>query len=98
MHGVDLILGELCDTIVRDQKDGDLFGCKEVSPSEDEILKIEKLEWEDIVEEQSMVSRLIHLVKSTDGDANLEFKVSFSVFHSKVAFSRSSTFRPGRGG
>lgn len=81
VDGVDLILGELCDSIVRDQKDGDLFGCKEDSCPDNEISNNVKLEWDNIVEEQCLVSRLIQLVKSTDCNANLEFKVNFYLFN-----------------
>ena len=77
VDGVDLFFGELCDTIIRNQKDGDLFGTRgpmlENKPENDI-----KLEWEDIVEEQSLVSRLIQLIKSSNGAANDEFTV-FSI-------------------
>lgn len=94
VNGVDFIFGELCDAIIRDQKDGDLFGYGESDP---EISTNLKVEWEDIVEEQSLVSRLIQLLKSTDSNANLEFKV-FLILNLKVTFSSSSTFGSGRGG
>lgn len=96
LNGVDLIFGELCDAIIRDQKDGDLFACKDFD-AENEMNSNVRLEWEDIIEEQSLVSRLIQLVKSSDGDANLEFKVIYIVCSSLVNFSCSSTFRSGWG-
>ena len=76
VDGVDLILGELCDSIVRDQKDGDLFGSKEDNSPDKEISNNFKLEWDNIVEEQCLVSRLIQILKSTDCNANAEFKVN----------------------
>ena len=71
IEGVNLIFGELCDVIVRDQKDGGLFGQK----IEGEIGYEAPIDWEDILEEQSLVSRLIHLIKLEDGDSKVEFEV-----------------------
>lgn len=74
VHGVNLVFGELCDSIIRDQKDGNLFGSKD-SHTENDMPTNIQLEWDDIVEEQALVSRLIQLIKSSDDEASTEFKV-----------------------
>ncbi|KAJ3109779.1 Vacuolar protein sorting-associated protein 35 [Phlyctochytrium planicorne] len=81
VDGVDAIFGELCSVMVRDQKDGGLFGPRKSAftgegeetlngKGGDEELP---LDWEDIVEEQNMVAKLVHLLKAKDSDPEQEF-------------------------
>ncbi|KAJ3044842.1 Vacuolar protein sorting-associated protein 35 [Rhizophlyctis rosea] len=82
--GVNAIFGELCSVMVRDQKDGGLFGPKPVQADPNEpaqpkyaprTVRVEELplDWEDVVEEQNLVAKLVHLVRSADGDVDKEF-------------------------
>ncbi|KAJ3300681.1 Vacuolar protein sorting-associated protein 35 [Borealophlyctis nickersoniae] len=80
--GVNALLGELCSVMIRDQKDGGLFGPKPVVQPEQEGLpkyaprtRVEELplDWEDVVEEQNLVAKLVHLFRTSDGDADSEF-------------------------
>ncbi|RKO90980.1 vacuolar protein sorting-associated protein 35 [Blyttiomyces helicus] len=79
--GVNAILGELCSIMVREQKDGGLFGPKPIPIPEDGApryagrARVEELplDWEDVVEEQNMVAKLVHLIRTTDGDTDREF-------------------------
>ncbi|KAJ3053033.1 Vacuolar protein sorting-associated protein 35, partial [Rhizophlyctis rosea] len=82
--GVNALFGELCSVMVRDQKDGGLFGPKPVPADPNEppqpkyaprTVRVEELplDWEDVVEEQNMVAKLVHLVRSADGDVDKEF-------------------------
>ncbi|KAJ3331179.1 Vacuolar protein sorting-associated protein 35 [Gonapodya sp. JEL0774] len=74
--GVDLVFGELLDALVRDQRDGGLFG--EITdagvvptPGRGTV------DWEDIVEEQGKVARVVQLVGvGADPDqADNEFRI-----------------------
>ncbi|KAJ1565134.1 Vacuolar protein sorting-associated protein 35, partial [Nowakowskiella sp. JEL0078] len=64
--GVHAVFGELCGAMVRDQNDGGVWGEKEGSG--------ERLEWDDVVEEQELVAKLVHLI---GGD--LEFDKEFEL-------------------
>ncbi|KAI9208650.1 vacuolar protein sorting-associated protein 35 [Polychytrium aggregatum] len=84
IDGVNAIFGELCSVMIKDQRDGGLFGPKS-SPVEEEPADGPKyvprskpaeelpLDWDDIVEEQSMVAKLVHLLKTEEGNAENEF-------------------------
>ncbi|KAJ3194022.1 Vacuolar protein sorting-associated protein 35 [Irineochytrium annulatum] len=72
VEGVDAIFGELCSVMVRDQKDGGLFGPRRVSAESPRRGEELALDWEDVVEEQNMVAKLVHLVKAK-GDADKDF-------------------------
>lgn len=64
---VQMVLGELCNIMIRDQKDGGLFG--EATP--DGKLPDPgrgKLDWEDVTIEQGKVARMVHLIKYVLGE------------------------------
>ncbi|KAJ3216747.1 Vacuolar protein sorting-associated protein 35 [Dinochytrium kinnereticum] len=71
---VDAVLGEVCGVMIRDQKDGGLFGSRRTG-GEEAFRKSEEtpLDWEDVVEEQNLVAKLVHLVKSKEKDPEDEF-------------------------
>lgn len=81
--GVNALFGELCSIMIREQKDGGLFGPKPVQIEEEAgpkyagKAKVEELplDWEDVVEEQNMVAKIVHLIKTADGDAAKEYLV-----------------------
>ncbi|KAJ3085078.1 Vacuolar protein sorting-associated protein 35, partial [Quaeritorhiza haematococci] len=96
VEGVDVLFGELCSVMIREQKDGGLFGPKPVLPSDtgDELLggsgrgsvasagggakrsaMVDELplDWEDVVEEQGLIARMVHLIKADEGDLDKEF-------------------------
>ena len=82
-EGVDIFLGELVSVMVRDQRDGGLFGAKRPPQSVEnsmENLDIDELplDWEDILEEQSLITRLIHLIRSSDEQPGRELEVPFT--------------------
>jgi vacuolar protein sorting-associated protein 35 len=57
---VQLVFGELCQSMVLDQRDGGLFG--EVLPDGSLPLPGKgPLDWEDVEQEQSSVAKLVHL-------------------------------------
>ncbi|KAI9010096.1 vacuolar protein sorting-associated protein 35 [Hyaloraphidium curvatum] len=64
---VQLVLGELCNVMVRDQKDGGLFGEASTEGRLPEPGK-GKLDWEDVGVEQGKVARLVHLVRFVPGE------------------------------
>ena len=57
IDAVNLYLGELCSSVVRDQVDGELQGNEDVV-----------LDWEDIVEEQVMLAKFVHLLHHDELD------------------------------
>jgi len=68
IEGVDLFFGELCSVMIREQKDGGLFGLR---VSDYEIIKgnyEEDLDWDDVVEEQTIVAKMLKLVHLGDDD------------------------------
>ena len=75
LDSVNAVFGELCSVMVRDQNDGGLFGSKPVSSSdrtpsstssiEDE--DVQPLDWDDVVEEQNLVAKMVHLIMSPPG-------------------------------
>ncbi|KAJ3139107.1 Vacuolar protein sorting-associated protein 35 [Physocladia obscura] len=85
---VEALFGELCSVLVTDCLDGNVCGA--IIPSatrkfsaittsdEEEMIDDEigllKLDWDDIIEEQEFIAKLIHLVRSPSGhpDDNLE--------------------------
>ncbi|KAI8590783.1 vacuolar protein sorting-associated protein 35 [Geranomyces variabilis] len=79
--GVNALFGELCNVMVREQTDGGLFGPKSTDLEEERGPKyagqarVEELplDWEDVVEEQNMCAKLVHLIKTEDHDAEKEF-------------------------
>ncbi|TPX64938.1 hypothetical protein SpCBS45565_g05516 [Spizellomyces sp. 'palustris'] len=80
--GVNALFGELCSIMIREQKDGGLFGPKpivhhdtEEGPKYAGRTRVEELplDWEDVVEEQNMVAKMVHLIKCRDADADKEF-------------------------
>lgn len=94
INGVNLVFGEICSCMVREQADGGLFGPKiKVEPVENAasapryVSKIADelpLDWEDVVTEQELIAKLVHLLEvvaddGSVGDAELdsEFMVRF---------------------
>ncbi|KAJ3158528.1 Vacuolar protein sorting-associated protein 35 [Geranomyces michiganensis] len=80
--GVNALFGELCNVMVREQTDGGLFGPKSADLEEERSgpkyaghARVEELplDWEDVVEEQNMCAKLVHLIKTVDNDAEKEF-------------------------
>ncbi|TPX55916.1 hypothetical protein PhCBS80983_g04928 [Powellomyces hirtus] len=79
--GVNALFGELCSVMIREQNDGGLFGPKSINIEEERGPKyagqarVEELplDWEDVVEEQNMAAKLVHLIKTVDDDAEKEF-------------------------
>ncbi|KAJ3024827.1 UNVERIFIED_CONTAM: Vacuolar protein sorting-associated protein 35 [Siphonaria sp. JEL0065] len=77
---VEAMFGELCSVLVTDCVDGNVCGpvrvlkkptdlCGHAIDEADEAdLRLQKLDWEDICEEQNWIAKLIQLVKSRDGD------------------------------
>jgi len=78
IEGVDLFFGELCSVMIREQKDGGLFGLR---VSDYEIIKgnyEEDLDWDDVVEEQTIVAKMLKLVRLDDDeepDLDKEFEL-----------------------
>jgi vacuolar protein sorting-associated protein 35 len=78
IEGVDLFFGELCSVMIREQKDGGLFGLR---VSDYEIIKgnfEEDLDWDDVVEEQTIVAKmlkLVHLGSDDEPDLDKEFEL-----------------------
>lgn len=86
--GVNLIFGELCSVLVRDHKDGGLYGAKPKVKSVDGFGKVDNenneelqigdisgydndeddllIDWDDILAEQNLVSKLVQLWKVDD--------------------------------
>jgi vacuolar protein sorting-associated protein 35 len=76
IDGIHFILGEVCSTIVRDQIDGTLFGTKRVyAVNEFKDEQEGPLDWEDAIEEQTMMAQLVHIFKSNGDDLELDFSV-----------------------
>ncbi|KAI9017293.1 vacuolar protein sorting-associated protein 35 [Gaertneriomyces semiglobifer] len=81
VDGVNALFGELCSIMIREQKDGGLFGPKPEPPVEEPGPKylpragVEELplDWEDVLDEQNMVAKMVHLIKTRDADADKEF-------------------------
>lgn len=82
IEGVDLFFGELCSVMIREQKDGGLFGLR---VSDYETIKgniDEDLDWDDVTEEQTMVARmlrLVHLSKNEEINLDKEFELLSAV-------------------
>ncbi|TPX35519.1 hypothetical protein SmJEL517_g02033 [Synchytrium microbalum] len=75
IDGVNLVLGELCSVMIRDQIDGGLFGPSK-TPIPGRIQGEElPLDWEDVAEEQNLVVRLCHMLKSKDGNPDSDFQL-----------------------
>lgn len=78
IEGVDLFFGELCSVMIREQKDGGLFGLR---VSDYEIIKgnyEEDLDWDDVVEEQTIVAKmlkLVHISNDDEPDLDKEFEL-----------------------
>ncbi|ORY45937.1 vacuolar protein sorting-associated protein 35, partial [Rhizoclosmatium globosum] len=80
--GVEAVFGELCSVLVTDCVDGNVCGPKHVPMKrgedgqsvEEQRVLLEKLDWEDVQEEQNWIAKLIHTVKSrtADPDEDLE--------------------------
>ncbi|KAJ3287207.1 Vacuolar protein sorting-associated protein 35, partial [Blyttiomyces sp. JEL0837] len=79
VEGVDVLFGELCSVMVRDQNDGGLFGPRASARELEGELRSRgediPLDWEDVVEEQNMVAKLVHLVVSSEEDPDKEFQL-----------------------
>lgn len=85
-EGVNIFFGEFCDAMIRDQKDGGLMGPKRL-PDDDNDDNDQKpttstdelpIDWEDIQDEQNMIARLVHLIKTSDRDPVREVLVIYS--------------------
>jgi vacuolar protein sorting-associated protein 35 len=63
--GINFLFGEMCNVLIRDQVDGTLFGPRKVNENDfkDEMTH---LDWEDIIEEQTNIAKLIHMIKSVN--------------------------------
>ncbi|KAI8818650.1 vacuolar protein sorting-associated protein 35 [Fimicolochytrium jonesii] len=80
-EGVNAVFGEVCSVMVREQNDGGLFGPKSMQVDEERGPKYAgrqtdeelPLDWEDVLEEQNMIAKLVHLVKTRTGNAEKEF-------------------------
>ena len=77
---INFIFGELCSVMIRysnihfrDQRDGNIFGSL-VAEAEGDQENEQKshedlpLDWQDILEEQNLSAKLVHLVKNVDPD------------------------------
>ncbi|KAJ3212302.1 Vacuolar protein sorting-associated protein 35 [Entophlyctis luteolus] len=71
-NAVEAVFGELCSVLVTDCLDGNVFGAFAAERFEENerlvvpVTRLLKLDWEDIVEEQNLMARMIHLVRSTN--------------------------------
>jgi len=78
IEGVDLFFGELCSVMIREQKDGGLFGLR---VDDYETIKgnfEEDLDWDDVVEEQTIVAKMLKLVRlgnEDEPDLDKEFEL-----------------------
>ncbi|KAJ3326284.1 Vacuolar protein sorting-associated protein 35 [Boothiomyces sp. JEL0866] len=66
-NGVNFFLGEIASITIRDQIDGNLFGSKTSHQAQENDHKDEfdsAVDWEDVVEEQQLVAKLVHLIKA----------------------------------
>ncbi|KAI9348528.1 vacuolar protein sorting-associated protein 35 [Obelidium mucronatum] len=88
---VEAVFGELCSVLVVDCADGNVCGPVNVSKppvervqstgleeKDDEAAaaaRLEKLDWEDITQEQNWVAKLIQLVRSRDGDPDYDIEL-----------------------
>lgn len=74
-EGVDLFFGEFCNVMIRDQFDGGLFQAKpQARPETDEEVPPSiPYDWEDVQEEQNMIAKLVHLIKTSNADPDLGF-------------------------
>ena len=80
MDGVNFMFGEICSIMVRDQVDGGLFGPKPKIIDGDNIARNVDdipLDWEDALEEQTLLAKLVHVIKSDESDFEHEFLVIF---------------------
>ncbi|KAJ3328792.1 Vacuolar protein sorting-associated protein 35, partial [Kappamyces sp. JEL0680] len=74
VDGVNFVLGEVCSIMVRDQIDGNLFGSKRVFADND--FKDENegpLDWEDAMEEQTLMAQMVHVFKSAEQNVQQDF-------------------------
>jgi vacuolar protein sorting-associated protein 35 len=74
------VFGEVCSILVVDQIDGNLFGSLKSRKMNENDFKDERdlpLDWEDAVEEQTLVAKLLHLIKS-EGGPDEKLKVLFT--------------------
>jgi vacuolar protein sorting-associated protein 35 len=81
LDGVNFIFGEICSIMVRDQVDGNLFGSylgktQALNDFRDE--RDGPLDWDDAVEEQTLLAKVIHTVKARDAGAYEEYNVAIS--------------------
>ncbi|KAJ1551781.1 Vacuolar protein sorting-associated protein 35, partial [Cladochytrium tenue] len=68
---VNAVFGELCSVMVRDQEDGGLFGPRRVRGQQQQQRSDPDdlpLDWDDVVEEQNLVAKLVHLISSESED------------------------------
>jgi vacuolar protein sorting-associated protein 35 len=68
---IDLIFGEVCGIMIIDQIDGNLFGSKQQKFfSVDSIQFKDEMEgqftWDEIKEEQTLIAKMTHLIKTKD--------------------------------
>jgi vacuolar protein sorting-associated protein 35 len=78
VEGVEFVFGELCSIVVHDQVDGNLFGSYASRKSLENDLKVENegpFDWEEAVEEQTMVAKVTHLIKAPHQSLNDQFEV-----------------------
>lgn len=76
---IDFVFGEVCSILIVDQIDGNLFGSLKSRKMNENDFKDERdmpLDWEDAVEEQTLVAKLLHLVKS-EGEMDEDLNVLF---------------------
>ncbi|KAI8803918.1 vacuolar protein sorting-associated protein 35-domain-containing protein [Cladochytrium replicatum] len=66
VEGVNAIFGELCSVMIREQRDGGLFGSRGGGYGAE-------MDWEDAVEEQNLVAKMVHLVRSQEDDSDKDF-------------------------
>ncbi|KAJ3273009.1 Vacuolar protein sorting-associated protein 35 [Terramyces sp. JEL0728] len=77
-NGVNFFLGEIASITVRDQVDGNLFGSKSSHQAQENDHKDEfdsTVDWEDVVEEQQLVAKLVHLIKSDNPSLSEQFSL-----------------------
>jgi len=78
IEGVDLFFGELCSVMIREQKDGGLFGLRVDDYDTIKGNFEEDLDWDDVVEEQTIVAKmlkLVHLGSEDEPDLDKEFEL-----------------------
>ncbi|KAJ3118612.1 Vacuolar protein sorting-associated protein 35 [Nowakowskiella sp. JEL0407] len=73
LQGVEALFGVLCSVLVRDQPDGNVWGENAEGKPDNPV------EWDDIVEEQELVAKLVHLIGAGDDVFEKDFELLVAV-------------------